>query len=300
MEGRIAMKINDVARNEGTIKNGYIQNRMDGGAKAGEAVKVENGSINASGLSIFEDDIANKKQKAMQDAMKLIKNQFEADGEIDATLDACRARSAESRESLKEAQEEISTLEEEKQQLLAGYEEGSEEYKAIEEEYEERKEPWQAQKEAAQKDISIQAGTIRGIKQEILKHHGMIDAEKAKELTLEAAGKEIAGMLIEEAREKIDEQLEEAVEKGEEQKAKKEEIESELEEIQAEQKKKAQDAEEDAQESHSNTRRTTSAATALKDMNRKYKEIAESTEKIAAEQKLLMEELKGATIDTIL
>lgn len=300
MEGETAMKINDVARNDSTVKNGYIQNRMEGGAKAGEAVKVENGSINASGLSIFEDDIANKKQKAMQDAMKLIKNQFEADGEIDDTLEACRARSAESKESLKEAQKEISTLEEEKQQLLANYEEGSEEYKAIEKEYEDMKEPWQAQKEAAQKDISLQAGTIRGIKEEMLKHHGMIDAEKAKELTLEAAGKEIAGMLLEEAREKIDEQIEEAVEKGEEQKAEKEEIESELEEIQAEQKKKAQDAEENAEESHNSTNCRSSAASAIKDINEKYKEIVESTEKIAAEQKLLMEELKGATINTIL
>lgn len=296
------MKVNNTIGNESVINNGYLKNRMEGGAKAGEAVKVENGSINASGLSIFEDDIANKKQKAMQDAMKFIKNQFEADGEIDDTFEACRRRSAESKESLKEAQKELSALEEEKQQLLADYEEGSEEYKAIEKEYDNMKAPWQEQQKAAQEDISMQAGTIRGMKLEVLKHHGIIDAEKAKELTLEAASKEVTGMLIEEAKDKIEEDIKDAVEKGEEQKEKKEEMEAKLEEIQAEQKKKAQEAEEDAEESHVNsTRRRGGSVDAILDtMNEKYKEVIENTEKIAAEQKLLVEELKGVNVDTLL
>lgn len=299
VKGEKVMKINSAVGNESALNNGYIQNRMEGGAKAGEAVKVENGSINASGLSIFEDEIANKKQKAMQDAMQYIKEQFAADGEIGDTLESCRKRSAESRESLKEAQKEIAAIEEEKQRLKEEYGEDSEEYKLQAEEYDKMKEPWQQQKEAAQKDIALQAGTIRGIKQEILKHHGMIDAQNAKELTLEAAGKEIAGMLIEEAREKIEEDIKDAVEKGEEQKAEKEEIESKLEEIQAEQKKKAQDAEEDSKENHNNAKRSTGAPD-LDAMNQKFKEIAENTQKIAAEQKLLMEEMKGIAVDTVL
>lgn len=296
------MKINNYIGNDSSIvNNGYIRNRMDGGAKAGEAAKVENGSINAAKLSIFGDDIANKKQKAMQDALKFVKDQFDADGRIDDTIESCRARSAESRESLKEAVKELSALEEEKQQALSVYTEGSEEYQAIAKEYEERKEPWITQSEAARKDISMQAGAIRGIKQEVLKHHGMIDAQKAKEMTLEAATKEVAGMLMEEARENIEEDIKEAVEKGEEQKEEKEEVEAKLEEIQAEQKKKAQDVEEKAEENHNNTtRQSAAAASRLDDLNDKYKEIVQNTEKIAAEQKLLMEELKGMSVDTIL
>ncbi len=294
------MKVNNIMGDNSVINNGYVPNRMEGGAKTGEAGKVENGSINASELSIFGDDIANKKQKAMQDAMQFIKDQFKADGEIDDTIDACRTRSKESQESLKEAQEEISVLEEEKQKLLADCQEGSEEYKAIEKEYNERKEIWQEQKEAAQKDIAIQAATIRGIKQEMLKHHGMDDAERAKEVVLEAAGKEIVGMLVEEAKDKIEEDIKEAVEKGEEQKEEKEEIEAKLEEIQAQRKKKAQEADEVSDESHQNAKRTQVAMSALDDVNEKYKEIVENTEKIAAEQKLLLEELKGISVDTLL
>ena len=293
------MKINNNIENNSVINNGYMQNRMEGGAKAGEAVKVENGAINASKLNLFEDEIANKKQKAMQDAMQFIKDQFQADGEVDDTIESCRARSAESRESLKEAQKEIAALEEEKQKALENCEEGSEEYKTIEKEYKERTEPWLTQKEAAQKDISMQAASIRGIKQEVLKHHGIVDAEKAKELTLEAAGKEVAGMLIEEAKDKIDEDIKDAVEKGEEQKEEADKVEDELEKIQAEQKKKAKDTDEAAEENHKSSSQRSSIS-ALEDINEKYREIVENTEKIAAEQKLLMEELKGVAVDTVL
>lgn len=276
-----------------------MKNRMEGGAKAGEAVKVENGSINASGLSIFEDEIANKKQKAMQDAMQFVKDQFEADGEVDKALESCRRRSAESRESLKEAQEELAALEEEKQKLLSECSEGSEEYKAIEKEYNERKEPWLEQKNNAQEDIAVQTGVIRGIKLEVLKQHGIIDAEKAKELTLEAAGKEITGMLIEEAKDKIEEDIKDAVEKGEEQKENKEEIEDKLEEIQAEQKKKVQDANEKSEQNHnevSNGKRISN----LLDISEQHREVVENAEKIIEEQKMLMEEIKGISIDTVL
>lgn len=294
------MKINNPVGNESVVKNAYLLNRMDGGARAGEAVKVENGSINASKLSLFDDDIANKKQKALQDAMKFVREQYGADSKIDDTIESCRARSAESRESLKEAQEEIAALEEEKQQALEGYDEGSEEYKTIAKEYEERKEIWAEQKENAEKDIMVQAGTIRGIKQEMLKQHGMVDAVKAEEMTLEAAAKEIAGMLIEEAREKIEEDIKEAVEKGEEQKAEKEEAEAKLEEIQAEQEKKAQEAEKSAEEYHNNVRRKDSSGLNMEKFNQKYQEVVEQAERLLAEQQMMMEEIKGISVDSLL
>lgn len=293
------MKINNTMGNESVIKNAYFSNRMEGGAKAGEAATVENGSINASKISMFDDDIANKKQKALQDAMKFVKDQYAADGKIDDTIEACRARSAESKESLKEAQQEIAALEEEKQQALEGCEEGSEEYKTIEKEYEERKEIWVEQKTSAEKDIAVQAGTIRGIKKEMVKNQGMIDATKAEEMTLEAAAKEIAGMLIEEAREKIEEDIKEVVEKAEEKKAEKEEAEAKLEEIQAEQEKIAKDAEESAEEYHNNAQRSNTSGPNMEKFNQRYQEVMEKAEKILAEQQMMMEELKGISVDTI-
>lgn len=295
------MKINNTAANDSVVKNSYIQNRMDGGAKGGEAVKVENGTINASGLGIFQDDIANKKQKAMQNAMQFVKDQFKADSKVDDTLDACRARSKESRESLKEAQKELNALEEEKNKIKEEYGEDSEVYKAAVEEYSKMAEPWLTQKEAAQKDIAMQSGMLRGMKLEMLKNHAIIDAENAKDLTLEAAGKEVIGMLMDEAKDKVDQDIKDAVEKGKDQKEQAEKTKEELEKVQAEQKKKAQDAEDDSEESHNNsTRSSAGAADAMRNINEKYKEVVQNTEKIAAEQKVLVDELKGAAIDTLL
>lgn len=295
------MKINNTAGNDSIVKNGYIQNRMDGGAKSGEAVKVENGTINASGLGIFQDDIANKKQKAMQNAMQFVKEQFKADSKVDDTLDACRARSKESRESLKEAQKELNALEEEKNKIKEEYGEDSEDYKIAAEEYDKMAEPWLTQKAAAQKDIAMQSGMLRGMKLEMLKNHAIIDAENAKDLTLEAAGKEVIGMLMDEAKEKIDKDIEDAVDKGKDQKEEAEKTKEELEKVQAEQKKKAQDAEEESKESHVNSKKNSaSAVDAIQDINEKYKKVVENTEKIAAEQKVLMDELKGGSVDVTL
>lgn len=38
----------------------------------------------------------------------------------------------------------------------------------------------------------------------------------------------------------------------------------------------------------------------MRNINEKYKEVVQNTEKIAAEEKVLMDELKGAAIDTLL
>lgn len=62
--------------------------------------------------------------------------------------------------------------------------------------------------------------TIRSTRLERLKYHGMVDAQKQADEVMEAAGKEILGMMIDEAKEHVDEELEkpreEAKEKAEE------------------------------------------------------------------------------------
>lgn len=287
------MKINNTAGNNNIIHNQYGQKYKE--SEKDKGIKVENGSINAASLTIVEDDILNKKQKIVKDALEIVRNQFKADSEIDETLHSCRARSAESREKLKEAQKEINDLEEAKNQAKEKYGDNSEEYYRLAEEYDKMKEPWEEQGEEAKKDITVQAGTIRGVKQEILKHHGMNDAEKAKEMLLEVAAKETIGSLIEEAREKIEQEIKETVEKGEEQKQTKEEKEAKLKEIQAEQKKMAQKAEEEAEQSHT----TISDYSKLNRLD-KQKEIIEQAGRMAEEQNILLEELKGVAVNTVL
>lgn len=286
---------------EGAINNEYAKKRLGNGEKPAEKGMVKNGSINAAGLNLFDDEIANKKQKAIQDAMQFVKEQFEADNEIDDVMEVCRENAAKSRENLKEANEALGVLEEEKEKMkeACGGEE-TEEYKEYLKDYEKETDLWKERKENAQKDIVIQTATIGGIKQEMLKHHGMDDAEKAKEMMLKAAGKEVTGMLIEEAKNKIDETIGDAVEKGEEKKEETEEIEGKLEEIQAEQKRKAKEIEESSEKSHKNSTMNSGSAYKPVNMDRLQKEIVRHTNEIIEMEMLLPEDLKGAVIDDIL
>lgn len=268
-------------------------------ARAGNGT-VKNGGIKAAGLNLFDDEISNRKQKAMKDAMQFVKDQYQADGEIEGVIEICRKKSAGSREILKEAGENLGRLEEEKEQMLeACGGEDTEAYKEYVKGYEEERALWTERKENAQKDITLQTATIRGVKQEILKHHGMDDADKAKEMMLEAAAKEITGMLVEEAREKIEEDIEDAVEKGEEKKEETEDMKGNLEEIQAELKKKAKEIEAQAEETSKNIKQRGGSNYHSLDMERVQREIERHNNEILKTESLLPEDLKGIMIDDI-
>lgn len=72
--------------------------------------------------------------------------------------------------------------------------------------------------------------TIRATKLERLKYHGMVDAQKQADEVLDAAGKEILGMMIEEAKDHVDEELEEPREEAKEKAEEKAEEEEKIEE----------------------------------------------------------------------
>lgn len=295
------MKIEHSANDMKSVwNNGYAKDRLGNGAKSAENGTVKNGSINAAGLNFFDDEIANRKQKAMQDAMQYIRNQFQADGEIDEVMEICRENTAKSQDKLKEANDTLDTLEKEKEQMLeaCGGEE-TEEYKAYLADYKKERESWVERKENAEKDIVLQTGIIRGVKQEILKHHGMDDAQKAQEMMLEASSKEVTGMLMEEAKEKIDEMVEDAVEKGEEKKEETEEMESRLEEIQAELRKKVKEIEDKLEEARKNNSTGGGSSYTALDLGRVHEEIARHNNEVLKSQNLLPEDIKGAVIDDI-
>lgn len=83
--------------------------------------------------------------------------------------------------------------------------------------------------ENAKKSIADDAADMRSIAIERLKSHPMVDAQKSADKIMEAASKEIVGMLAEEAKENIDEKNEEEKEKAEETSQKKEEKEQQIE-----------------------------------------------------------------------
>lgn len=287
-----------------------------------ENKKDENQSINASQLNLMQDSILERKKKAMGDAMAIVSKQFQADSQIDADLAERRSRIAENKEKAHAALEEVNALSEEQKKLQEtwGIAEDSQEQKDLElrikikealklnakvkltkediermqqlgpmTDYQKQamalenaKGVWQKEIKAAHKVISTETQVIRGIKQELLKHHGMTDAMNAAEASLKASSDEIIGMLMQESMEHVQEEFEEMIEKAEAEKEKKEKQEVLLEEQKAERQETQQQLQE------------------TPEIVQVQQEVEQQIQEILEKQKLLEEDLKGIQIDDII
>lgn len=277
-------------------------------------------SIQASQLNLMQDGILERKKKAMADAMDIIGKQFSADARIDEDLAQRRERIADSKEKAATALKEKQALSEEQEKLREQYgvdldsEEQSdlelrikmreamkpgsrvklsdEEWERLqnmgpETEYQKEalqieasKNIWKTEIEEAHKVIALETQVIRATKQELLKHHGMVDAVNVAEDSMEAASAEILGMLRQEGMEHIQEEIDEKVEEAQEKKEEKEEQEAVREEKKAQQEEMNQ------------------ALKNLPDIQKVQSEVEQQIQEIRARQKLLEEDLKGIQVDS--
>ncbi len=297
------MKIGNAAEQETVVRNSYGKDRLENNADKEKQEKTQKQSIDASGLNLCQDSIAEKKKKAMQDAMDFIKQQFESDSQVDDVMEECRGQIAEGKEQALAASKELKSVQEQKEQLKEEYPDGGEDYDAYMKELNEMESHWKKEMQKGQSMVADSTSAIKAVKQEALKHHGMTDAVKAAEETMEAASKEMIGMLMNEAKDTVDEELEETVEKAEEAKEEKTEQEEELKEAQIEQEKKAKELEEElekrrrARENRPAPPSAESHAALMQDLQNRQKEIIDNTNQILEEQTLLPEEIKGIMVD---
>lgn len=163
----------------------------------------------------------------------------------------------------------------------------------------------------ANEEIKAENNAIRAIKQERLKDHGMVDAQKEAKEIMEDAGKDIIGMLAGEAQDHIDEKLEEKIEDAKEKAEEKEEQEEKLEEQRAEkEEQRAQleikqeenrEAEKMEAEQRRNAREQADLLEAVGDdlvlPSANASEAKAQIKAMLQRMKLLEEDLKGATVD---
>ncbi len=157
--------------------------------------------------------------------------------------------------------------------------------------YQKRQREWDAQKNHFQKDIDKnnlqileENAIIRGIKLERLKHAPMVKAQKEAEAILDAAGKEIISMIMEEAKDTIDAEVKEEQEKAEKLEEKQEEQEAFIEK----QKEKREETEELLE------------GMPMKEMlhmGQLKDEIKQEIKNIVSEMKLVAEDIKGTLVD---
>lgn len=294
------MKIGSAVEKETVINKNYEKDRLDNKTEKEQQKKNQAQSIDASKLNLCQDTIKEKQKKAMQEAMDFVKKQFESDAVMDDALEECRGQITEGKEQALEASKELKSIQEQKEKLEEEYPDKEDEaYKAYKKDLNEMESHWKKEMANGKAMIADSTKAIKSMKQEALKHHGMTDAFKAAEDTLEAASKEIMGMLVNEAKENVDEKLEDKVEKAEEAEEKKTEQEEKLKESQLEQEKRAKEIEEEQEKlKRLREKRTTPPASdkAFMDMV-KQQQIRENTQVILEEQSLLPEEIKGIVVD---
>lgn len=243
--------------------------------------KGNGNSIVASSLNRKEDPIEQKRKEAREEAMKHVRKAFERDNAVSDSIQSSMDFIKQTREENLNNQKEIQAIEEEKAKILESFggDEEAEDYKEAVSGLNQQKGILEKEIQAGNHAIEGAVASIFDTKQEALKSHGMVDAQKTSELILDAASKEIIGMLKQEAIDTINEKMEEEKKKAEEKKEKEEELE-EIKEAREEQKEEQQERIEKIIEK--TTDRT---------------DLEKELEDILKKQKLLEEDLKGISVD---
>ncbi len=295
--------------------------------------QVKNGAVFGGNFKQKFDPVAIKKEQAQKQAMKLWTDAVDAQQDMDNEMEESIKHMEQLRGLMEEANSRINAISDSQAALAEKYgiKEGSQEQADAEllirqaknmgfpdadftdeerarveelngnselEEYvgrymelEKGKEVHQKELNQAKKEYLAEGHVIRGLKTIRLKKHTMIDAQKEKDEMMIAASKDAAFGMMNEVKDKIDEEQAEQKEKAEE-KAEKEEEKEELREAIRE---KAEGKEE-----NDDTNLETTETEEFVQLDSVKDEITQEVKKMVDEMNLLMEDLKGASVDKVL
>jgi len=161
---------------------------------------------------------------------------------------------------------------------------GLTEYQKRQREWDNEKKHFQGELEENKQIILEENSIIRGVKLERLKHAPMVKAQKEAKEILDAASREIVGMIMEEAKDIIEEKSKEEQEKAEKLEEQREEQEAFIEK----QKEKREETEELLENM---------PVKEMLDMGQLKEEIKQEIKNIVNEMKLVAEDIKGALVD---
>ena len=310
------------------------------GKKAGSSNTFFAGALNGK-----VDPITLKKQMAQKKALKVVGDAFAADRKIDTEVADREARIKEMRAENLEAKNALKELEAQKAEIGKEYglgeeglsdedwnilnkgiklpstmsdsekarfqemkEQGLTEYYERCEDFDDLAKPYKQTINDNTKLINEYSAANKAVHEarlDLRKGNPMIAAQEEAEEIMEAARKEIIGMLYDEAKDHIDEELQEKVEQAKEEKEKKEEEEEKLEAIR-EDNAQIQDQVEAARErAHENEKRAEELIEALPmeemlKMSNGTSDFQQELKEIMNKMKLVTEDLKGAAVDATL
>lgn len=194
--------------------------------------KKESGAIYSGELrwwGLGQDKVEEERRKAKEIAQYLLDKVKVKDQAELAEVDAQNAHGEELKGLLVETDEKLKTVERELAELG---DVDPDDQKAVEKKVvlQGAQADLQIEKSKQENEMHAAYAVARGIKLERLKHHEMLDAQEQGEEIMEAAEKNVIGILTEEVKDKVDQDMKETKEKAEE---KKEEEELQEERIEA-------------------------------------------------------------------
>lgn len=236
----------------------------------------------------LQDRIAQKKAQAQKQAMKVVGDAFAGDTAIDEDLENRRRHAEELKEEKLQLQQEAEGVASRRENLEKAYKAGEvSEGDYISESQDIAREEQVYQQKLAEKENGVleENAIIRGTKLERLKHNPMGEAKEQADAILEAAGEEIIGMVMEDAKEKVDEENEEREKQAAEIKEEREEQEKFIEK---QQERKEEEIPEDMPTEE------------MISLERVQSDVKQEVQNILDKMKLLAEDIKGAAVDETL
>lgn len=161
------------------------------------------------------------------------------------------------------------------------------------------KSPYQEEIDSANDEIIMENAIIRGVRLERLKSEPVLDAQKQAKDILDAASEEIKGMLVDEAKDHVDDTMEETQEKAEEKADEKKQQEAELEAAKdkSEQMEALANSDKEAPKKADNDSSDIPMENMLK-LDKIKTDVQTEVENIADKMNLVIEDIKGAVVDT--
>lgn len=269
------------------------------------------GNFNVGG----NDPIAEKRMEAQKKAIKVIGDAWNTDKEIDRSIDERRAHYQEQLAIKKEAQEQLSNLNDKMDALKEeygvtedmSYMECPAEFRQRYSEFKDQADEFKAQIYDADKLMKDDLADIRAIGIERLKSAPMAEAQETAEDIQETANKQIVDLVMQDGKEKLEEQAKEREEAAEE-KAEKQEIQEEkLEHIQekrALQEAMIEQTKEAVDEAKAKSREDNAPDIPLEDLvkiaqaNTETSKAQKALQEIKSSMSLLEADLTGIEVDT--
>lgn len=307
------VKLQNEDNNNAQLNNLHVNNKE----KENETTKnSKSKSINASDLNLQQDNILMKKLQANKKALKTVLDVFKAEQVADDSIKEHMQKSREYTEEANQSLQEINRIVDlkkglkedygilddsqeqkdlkilEKQQSKKDLTEAERqrlkemspvtEYQSAALEYEKIVDEWNYRLNNAKRYATGENKIVNAIKVEQVKTHSMVDAQKAADDIQQAASDDVVGLLLGEAKDKVDADREENEETAEEVKAEEEAKEKLIE------KNRKQD--EDNNISYDLLNQVTRADNAQDKLQQEIKNMIDS-------QKLLEDDIKGIEID---